>query len=474
MPEVGTIIDPSVIKKTLYEMNELKDAWKGQTELLTDTKNALMAEAQTSVADAAFAAQQQTNTLKTDYMNSIADAYRAALSQRQSIDSSGLITSGQEVAKTELNTALENAYKTNLASYQSGESQIQSNLATQTATIQKNLLSQLESLDKSQAAIDEDLNEYATNASAFLTSPFEYLSVLAENNPELLEDPNFSPYVNKTLVNGEYQYSVKSLDDIMNVAFDEAGSLTDEGKRFMAMMLANNEYGFNDYLYSENNDLYNWLVADKGANRNIALSTIGMEDYNWSPITAEQATKAGATGTVDGAPVTDLNKQFGFTLVKGSKIRDTDNDNFTVSRPRRESDPVTPTGWANPQDAKEISYALEISKESVDESLTNKIDKAVGGIQDNQLYLYDGRLYVGIKRTDKKTGKETTKLRLVQGQGINSATQVNNLIDDLKRTGFDDSFGARVNTAMANLGQDILAPVNTLTSSNRDSSFRRK
>lgn len=467
MPEVGTIIDPSVIKKTLYEMNELKDAWKGQTELLTDTKNALTTEAQASVADAAFAAQQQTNTLKTDYMNSIADAYRAALSQRQAIDSSGLITSGQEVAKTELNTALENAYKTNLASYQSGESQIQSNLATQTATIQKNLLSQLESLNKSQAAIDEDLNEYATNASAFLTSPFEYLSVLAENNPELLEDPNFSPYVNKTLVNGEYQYSVKSLDDIMNVAFDEEGSLTDEGKRFMAMMLANNEYGFNDYLYSENNDLYNWLVADKGANRNIALSTIGLEDYNWSPITTEQATKAGATGTVDGAPVTDLSKQFGITLVKGSHIRDVDNDNFSIAIPNdrlNKSADQTSEGNRysglfkqkhNVPEATETVYRLEISKETVDDDLTTKIDKAVGGIQDGQLYLYDGKVYVGIKRTDKKTDKEVTKLRLVQGQGANSAKVIDRLTEDIK-----NAMGSSESSKMTQQG--------------RDSSFRRK
>ena len=461
MPEVGTIIDPSVIKKTLYEMNELKDAWKGQTELLTDTKNALTAEAQTSIADAAFAAQQQTNTLKTDYMNNIADAYRAALSQRQAIDSSGLITSGQEVAKTELNTALENAYKTNLASYQSGESQIQSNLATQTATIQKNLLSQLESLNKSQTAIDEDLNEYATNASAFLTSPFEYLSVLAENNPELLEDPNFSPYVNKTLVNGEYQYSIKSLDDIMNVAFDEAGSLTDEGKRFMAMMLANNEYGFNDYLYSENNDLYNWLVADKGTNRNIALSTIGMEDYNWSPITTEQATKAGATDTVDGAPVTDLSEQFGITLVKGSHIRDVDNDNFSIAIPNdrlNKSADQTNEGNRysgffkqkhNVPEATETVYRLEISKETVDDDLTTKIDRAVGGIQDGQLYFYDGKVYVGIKRTDKKTDKEVTKLRLVQGQGANSAKVIDRLTEDIK-----NAMGSSESSKMTQQGRD--------------------
>lgn len=466
MPEVGTIMDPSQIKKTLYEMNELKDAWKGQTELITDTKNALTAEAQTSIADAAFAAQQQTNTLKTDYMNSIADAYRAALSQRQAIDSSGLITSGQEVAKTELNTALENAYKTNLASYQSGESQIQSNLATQTATIQKNLLSQLESLDKSQAAIDENLDEYTANASAFLTSPFEYLSVLAENNPELLEDPNFSPYVNKTLVNGEYQYSIKSLDDIMNVAFDETGSLTDEGKRLMAMLMTNNEYGFNDYLYSENNDLYNWLVADKGTNRNIALSTIGMEDYNWSPITAEQAIKAGATGTVDGAPVTDLSKQFGIRLVKGSHIRDTSGDNFRIAisnaqlnKPNGTVDPFNEgtrySGKNKFPETTETIYALEIAKESVDDDLTTKIDKAVGGIQDGQLYLYDGKVYVGIKRTDKKTDKEVTKLRLVQGQGANSAKVIDRLTEDIKNA----------------MGQTSSSK---MTQQGKDSSFRRK
>jgi len=472
MPEVGTIIDPSVIKKTLYEMNELKDAWKGQTELITDTKNALTAEAQASVADAAFAAQQQTNTLKTDYMNSIADAYRAALSQRQAIDSSGLITSGQEVAKTDLNTALENAYKTNLASYQSGESQIQSNLATQTATIQKNLLSQLESLNKSQAAIDEDLNEYATNASAFLTSPFEYLSVLAENNPELLEDPNFSPYVNKTLVNGEYQYSVKSLDDIMNVAFDEAGSLTDEGKRFMAMMLANNEYGFNDYLYSENNDLYNWLVADKGTNRNIALSTIGLEDYNWDPITTEQVArtaKSEATGTVNGAPVTDISKQFNITLSKGSNIRDKDNDNFTVEVPLDTANEAAlkalgfstgkthlPSKGSVPTVPTSSAFALEISKEPVDDDLTTKIDKAVGGIQDGQLYFYDGKVYVGIKRTDKKSDKEVTKLRLVQGQGLNSAKEIDRLTGYVKAMGQMPSESSK------------------MTQQGRDSSSRRK
>lgn len=470
MPEVGTIMDPSQIKKTLYEMNELKDAWKGQTELITDTKNALTAEAQASVADAAFAAQQQTNTLKTDYMNSIADAYRAALSQRQAIDSSGLITSGQDVAKTELNTALENAYKTNLASYQSGESQIQSNLATQTATIQKNLLSQLESLDKSQAAIDENLDEYTANASAFLTSPFEYLSVLAENNPELLEDPNFSPYVNKTLVNGEYQYSVKSLDDIMNVAFDKTGSLTDEGKRLMAMLMTNNEYGFNDYLYSENNDLYNWLVADKGANRNIALSTIGLEDYNWDPITAEQATKAGATGTVDGAPVTDLSKQFGITLAKGSHIRDVNGDNFRIvvsnDRLNKSGKQIGMenrysgktkfwTGKDKFPETTETTYALEIAKETVDDDLTTKIDRAVGGIQDGQLYLYDGKVYVGIKRTDKKTDKEVTKLRLVQGQGANSAEVIDRLTEDIKNA----------------MGQTSSSK---MTQQGKDTSFRRK
>lgn len=471
MPEVGTIMDPSQIKKTLYEMNELKDAWKGQTELITDTKNALTAEAQASVADAAFAAQQQTNTLKTDYMNSIADAYRAALSQRQAIDSSGLITSGQDVAKTELNTALENAYKTNLANYQSGESQIQSNLATQTATIQKNLLSQLESLDKSQAAIDENLDEYTANASAFLTSPFEYLSVLAENNPELLEDPNFSPYVNKTLVNGEYQYSVKSLDDIMNVAFDKTGSLTDEGKRLMAMLMTNNEYGFNDYLYSENNDLYNWLVADNGTNRNIALSTIGMGDYNWDPITTEQVAetaKSEATGTVDGAPVTDISKQLGITLVEGSRIRDVSGDNFTIT---------VPIDWTNETavNAAQIpksrlysamsgsqlsdvtkNFALEISKESVDDDLTTKIDKAVGGIQNGQLYFYDGKVYVGIKRTDKKTDKEVTKLRLVQGQGLNSAKEIDRLTEYVKAMGQPSSGSSK------------------MTQQRKDSSFRRK
>ena len=301
-----------------------------------------------------------------------------------------------------------------------------------------------------------------------------YLVHTLRTHPDFISEMDYIDFIKKVIEsekykdklffirgNGEYQYSIKSLDDIMNVAFDEAGSLTDEGKRFMAMMLANNEYGFNDYLYSENNDLYNWLVADKGTNRNIALSTIGMEDYNWSPITTEQATKAGATDTVDGAPVTDLSEQFGITLVKGSHIRDVDNDNFSIAIPNdrlNKSADQTNEGNRysgffkqkhNVPEATETVYRLEISKETVDDDLTTKIDRAVGGIQDGQLYFYDGKVYVGIKRTDKKTDKEVTKLRLVQGQGANSAKVIDRLTEDIK-----NAMGSSESSKMTQQGRD--------------------
>ena len=275
----------------------------------------------------------------------------------------------------------------------------------------------------------------------YLNAHFDYLQELYNRDSELFASPDFYDYVDYSLVGGVLQPGeLKSMNAIRQMMFDPNGELNERGVRFFNQMEnygIGTDFTFSDYLYNTNKKLYDWSVSmnpydvtytdDYGINTN-RTSALGMILGSNNGVVSTNYTgtdkKVEDLYYQDTKFYEDTNPTLGKVNVynqgqnavqspidsTAKGLKDRDNENFHIK--------------FTDSDGKKHTYNLELAPEKdeegnakgVDETITTRIDKLVGGIENGKLYYENGILYVGIVDDDGKK-----KLRVVQGQGSNAS-----------------------------------------------------
>lgn len=386
------------------------------------------------VTDLSIAAQQQSNAALQDFSDSIATAYDASLRQRNQILGSNLGQGFKANLLEENDFALENAYNAYLQNFMTEKANIGSNLVSNIGGIYQSAAQDI-------ADVDEQLMLQAQYTADYLNAHFDYLQELYNRDRELFASPDFYDYVDYSLVGGVLQPSeLKSMNAIRQMMFDPNGELNERGVRFFNQMEnygIGTDFTFGDYLYNTNKKLYDWSVSmnpydvtytdDYGINTN-RTSALGMilgsnngvvsTNYTGTDKKVEdlyyQDTKfyEDANPTLGKVNVYNQGQNVVQSPIDSTAkgLKDRDNENFHIK--------------FTDSDGKKHTYNLELAPEKdeegntegVDETITTRIDKLVGGIENGKLYYENGILYVGIVDDDGKK-----KLRVVQGQGGNAS-----------------------------------------------------
>lgn len=384
------------------------------------------------VTDLSITAQQQGNAALQDFSDSIANAYDASLRQKNQVLGSNLGQGFKANLLEENDLALESAYNAYLQKYMAENANIGSNLV-------KNVGGIYESAKKDIGNVDEQLMLQAQYTADYLNAHYDYLQYLYKKNPDFFAGDAMQDYVNREFEGGELQVTgLKSLDEIRNsmvVQSEDGGwELSDRGRDFFSQVQALG-YGddagttFADYLYETNSELYDWSASDnqydatftdsfgRATNRTGALGSIGLGEngvikdtgYEWKGGTPEENLKKnkqepmyGSSNLLGRGIVNDLsyyNSVGGKTLIVPTKMtikgnpKNKDNNNFRAK-------------------LGESTFYLEVAKDGkLDDKYLTEINKAVGGIENNQLYYYDDKLYISFVEDGK------IELREVQGQG---------------------------------------------------------
>lgn len=231
-----------------------------------------------------MAEQQAVENLTYDYGAAMNEAYLASLQQHDAIANSALGQGYKERLFQDNDAALQEAFNSYYANYQSGLSTV----AQQTA--------------ESNQAITTALTEQAEYTNKMIEKPYEYLQYVFEqyNSGQILnaegepvnifaDEDNWNKYT-FTDENGELH--LKTKDQLMYGSetpfYDKNGNLTLAGADFYDQML--NELGpsrtgpsFDAWLKENDADLYNWAASynpydytDKGTNYGSFKTLFGM------------------------------------------------------------------------------------------------------------------------------------------------------------------------------------------------------
>lgn len=385
------------------------------------------------VTDLSIAAQQQGNAALQDFSDSIANAYDASLRQRNQVLGSNL-GQGFKTNLLEDNEAiLDSAYNSYLQKFLNEKSNIGSNLVS-------NIGGVYQSAAKDIADIDEQLAIQAQYTADYLNAHFDYLQELYNRDykegGKLFASPDFYDYIDYSLVGGVLRPGeLKDMNTIRQMMFDPNGELNERGVRFFNQMEnygIGTDFTFSDYLYNANKKLYDWSVSTNpydttytdtygiNTNRVSALEMVlgsdnGVVSTNYTGTDKKvedfyyQDTKfyEEANPTLGKINVYNQGQNTVQSPIDSTAegLKDRDNENFHIK--------------FTDSDGKKHTYNLELAPEKdeegnakvVDDTITTRIDKLVGGIENGKLYYENGILYVGIVDGDKK------KLRVVQGQG---------------------------------------------------------
>lgn len=251
-------------------------------------------------AGASFA--QETSALTEDYGKAIGEAYKSSLKNQENIDRLGLTGGSRNELLDENRAALMDAYKTYLSKYAEG-----------TATAMQNYGSNV-------SAIEQALGDEAGNVSKLLNKVYDYYSswsggtVSDESMKHMYE--LFDKYglggmfnVEETGLIGDekqYNYGIKSWDELQNLMYDENRELNTFGKEFYlrALNLSGTEAegipSFGRWLAENDPDLLEWYNApdpynytEGGRRSNTIRSLIGGKagDYT-GPLSGSEQAKA--------------------------------------------------------------------------------------------------------------------------------------------------------------------------------------
>lgn len=250
--------DVEIKRKPVFTAESIKEQlYKGDTSF-TGEKTWQSAEAQ-----AKNVAGFQTEAYRSQYRDAIASAYDAYERNKAAIKATDLLGSSQTELVNEQKQALSEAYNTYANNLYSAES-----------SIQQSLNAQLQEYDKL-------LTERAENMESYFNSYVDYYEYLREqygrnlvNNTLWKEKFGKQVEVKDNKGNVTTEWQLKSYNELVNSMFNEDGSLNQIGVDFYDMMESffidptmykdigiDDLPSYEDYLYSTNEDLYNWYKS---------------------------------------------------------------------------------------------------------------------------------------------------------------------------------------------------------------------
>ena len=458
MGQQGAIFTADTAKNYLKEANKNylgQQTWLEAYNALSDAANQANLSYESTIADIDKSASRQISDLgidtrlqesllTQDYNADIAEAYKSAMTQRQSIAASNLGQGYKEKALLDTDLALENAYDSYRRNFLANKSNLASKLVSNVGGIYRSAISskedvykrtqdELELIGEAQTELDAMLEKQAQNTADYLNAHFDYLEALYEKDSEIFNSPDFYDYIDYSLKGGTLTpVGLKDINSISNIMFDKGDELNERGQMFFKQIenygIRSGGYTFGDYLYDTNKELYEWSVGinpydtsytdSEGINTN-RISALGMimgseggkvdTKYEATNKTIEDLRYADTKSTDTNLKDLGKAKEYGEDLdrvimptdIETIGLKDRDNENFHIKF----------TGT----DGKKHSYYLEVTEDKIDDPTTDKIDKLVGGILNGKLYFSDNIIYVGIVDKDGKK-----KLRKVQGQGLDA------------------------------------------------------
>lgn len=281
--------------KTDYEANvkDITQAYQGQVDYLKSH--------QRNLAQQSYLAKQ---TYDADLSSAMSKAYDSYLSQRSDILGSNIGQGYKEKYLSDVDVALQDAYKQNAKVVQQNKASIDKQVASSYNKMVEDIGSLATSTDKAiQSAYSDYTKQYET-LSKELTSEAEnyekltnytrdYLKYLydfyfdvdnnisAENNP-FITNPDMAKYVRQRVgANGpeEGMYDLITNEELSALMFDEEGNLTEFGTNFYDQMLNYNAakigertdisvQNFGDYLYGKDKKLSDFLRGTEYYNVN--------------------------------------------------------------------------------------------------------------------------------------------------------------------------------------------------------------
>jgi hypothetical protein len=196
---------------------------------------------------------QGSNDIESAYSNAILEAYKSKYGSDQFVAGSSLGDARKQQLFEANEALLQEAYSAN-----------QANRLAQYSALQMDAQKQIQSYD-------ELLNQQAQNVSDYAQSHFDYLQYLYDDAIEngdlessiFMTDPQWSKYL--TIDPETQEYTLVDMNDLKSTFFDESGELNVRGIDFFDQMenQMSGEGGqraksFDEYLYENNSELFDW------------------------------------------------------------------------------------------------------------------------------------------------------------------------------------------------------------------------
>lgn len=393
--------------KTDYEANvkDITQAYQGQVDYLKSQ--------QRNLAQQSYLAKQ---TYDANLSSAMSKAYDSYLSQRSDILGSNIGQGYKEKYLSDVDVALQDAYKQNAKVVQQNKASIDKQVASSYNKMVEDIGSLATSTDKAiQSAYSDYTKQYET-LSKELTSEAEnyekltnytrdYLKYLydfyfdvdnnisAENNP-FITNPDMAKYVRQRVgANGpeEGMYDLITNEELSSLMFDEEGNLTEFGTNFYDQMLNYNAakigertdisvQNFGDYLYGKDKKLSDFLRGTEYYNINekqsysTKLNTfkkmVGLDpndtEYSWLE------RKGGMSDKQIESIFTDYTK-LADSLNAVSSKKDYENFTTTLKTSMNDLNNLTKSLGFN-ADFSEINKLIDIANNAIN-AADNKVDK---------------------------------------------------------------------------------------------------
>ena len=365
--------------------------------------------------------------LGLDLSQATSDAFTTASQQRSSFLSQApnLSAAQRESIEMNLENTMINAYDSYLKKYNESRQNLNSGFKSDVSKLQTNKASELlnlyEDVEKTQQVIDNELLGQSKNYAALANAPMEYLKKTWKDNPEVFENGPLSKYT--YFENGER----KLIDDLelSSIFFKDTENgkvLTDAGKEFYGTILYGlGDGSFDEYLKSSDLKLYEWAVGSNiygdstyknsqgySSNFDAVFGALGLDDIisggkydTTSPIFKSKYEDSYDTSYVNKNVMTSENL---------GSISERSSDGVSVYRfndlrPSTNEAPTSELNWNDVLEGKaetfkmvygDNEYKFKIKKAEASEDIVNKIVSVYGKIDNQSIYSYDGKIYIGV------------------------------------------------------------------------------
>ena len=209
----------------------------------------------------------QRGALKSDYSDVIAQAYKSNLAQQNAVASAGLNLGATNELMGLTQQDLHNTYQTYMNNYKQSLSALDENYSNEVKSLNNALL--------------ERAQNYADYFSAGVDYFYNHLTGSTYNGADYFSDKGMD-----WLWENTPDKSLASREQLMNMLFDENGTLTKEGTQFFDAIYNATPYGytrddgsrtmsFDEWLSNENSDLREWAASIDNFNYNFARTNKG-------------------------------------------------------------------------------------------------------------------------------------------------------------------------------------------------------